>query len=282
MFFGALSILVSEKSNKYSYKPKNSECNFALSSNHTLKRMDTGYDKIIWHGFVDHTLDVTWEKASQGVQFCVTLDGKTVAEGSKGETDGDIDLWNVDKHHSNVTEALQKWDRLIKSVDAMTTHLDVSTLPHRQLLLRQMYTNMTNNIRRLHCWSRGEFFLNKCIAAMQANNPNNTIHYQRVCGDIHVKSADCRNATKHGLEVNLDLLLILTYRFVNVANNPFTFLLHPPCELQDFMDLAAEENSMYIKQHTPEWHKCHDSTHVTGSTLRKAIGLDTLKEQKNY
>ena len=127
---------------------------------------------------------------------------------------------------------------------------------------------------------------------MQANNPN-TICYQRALGDIHVKSADCRNATKHGLEVNLDLLCILaeskgvhhlipTCRFVNLANNPFTFILHPPCELQHFMDLASEKNSMYIKQHTPEWHECHDSAHVTGSTLRKAIGLDTLKEQKNY
>ena len=37
---------------------------------------------------------------------------------------------------------------------------------------------------------------------------------------------------------------------------------------------------MYIKQHTPEWHECHDSARVTGSTLRKAIGLDTLKEQE--
>ena len=128
---------------------------------------------------------------------------------------------------------------------------------------------------------------------MQANNPNKTICYQRALGDIHVKSADCRNATKCGLEVNLDLLCILaeskgvhhlipTCRFVDLANNPSTFLLHPPCELKDFMDLALEENSIYTKKHTPEWHECHDSTCVTGSTLRKAISLDTLKEQKNY
>ena len=105
---------------------------------------------------------------------------------------------------------------------------------------------------------------------MQANNPNNTICYQRALGDIHVKSADCRNATKCRLEVNLDLLHILaeskgvhhlipTCRFANLANNPFTCILHPPCELQDFIDLASEENSTYIKQHTPKWHECYDS-----------------------
>ena len=115
--------------------PVNSKCNFALLSNHTLKRLDTGYGKIILPRFVNHTLDVAQEEASHGIQFCVSLDGKTVAEGSKGESDGDIDLWGVDKQHSNVTEALQKQDRLIKSVDAMTAHLDVSTLPHQQLLL---------------------------------------------------------------------------------------------------------------------------------------------------
>ena len=128
---------------------------------------------------------------------------------------------------------------------------------------------------------------------MQANNPNNMICYQRALGEIHVKSADCTNATKCSLEVNLDTLHIIaeskgvhhvipTCRYVDLSNNPFTFLLHPPCELQDFMDLAAEENSMYIKHYTPEWHSCHNSVRVTGSTLRKAIGLDTLKEQKNY
>ena len=50
--------VVSEKSTKNSYKPKNSECNFPLPSNHALKRMDTGYDRIIPPRFVDHTLDV--------------------------------------------------------------------------------------------------------------------------------------------------------------------------------------------------------------------------------
>ena len=95
------------------------------------------------------------------------------------------------------------------------------------------------------------------------------------------------------MEVNLDLLhiiaetkgvdhLIPTCRFVDLANNPLTFLLHPPCEIQDFLNLADKENSIYIKQHSPKWHDCHDRVHVTGSTLRRAVGLDTLKEQKNY
>ena len=48
------------------------------------------------------------------------------------------------------------------------------------------------------------------------------------------------------------------------------------------MDLNITDNSSYVKQHSAEWHVQCNSAMVTGSTLGKVIGLQTLKEQKEY
>ena len=37
-----------------------------------------------------------------------------------------------------------------------------------------------------------------------------------------------------------------------------------------------------MKQHSSEWHVLCNSAMVTGSTLGKAIGLQALKQQKEY
>ena len=52
--------------------------------------------------------------------------------------------------------------------------------------------------------------------------------------------------------------------------------------MSNFVDLNIRDNSSYVKQHSSEWHVLCDSAMVTGSTLGKAMGLQTLKQQKEY
>ena len=40
------------------------------------------------------------------------------------------------------------------------------------------------------------------------------------------------------------------------------------------------ENTCYIKQGSDQWHSVHNKVRVTGSTIGKASGLDTLSAQK--
>ena len=48
------------------------------------------------------------------------------------------------------------------------------------------------------------------------------------------------------------------------------------------LDIDKEENYQYIKQRTTEWFQIRKNARVTGSTLNKALGLDTLLKQKEH
>ena len=71
-------------------------------------------------------------------------------------------------------------------------------------------------------------------------------------------------------------------RLITMSKQPNLFLLQPPSKIAAFEDLSKIENSSFVKQQLEEWHALRNSAMVTGSTLGKAIGLLTLKEQKEY
>ena len=63
-----------------------------------------------------------------------------------------------------------------------------------------------------------------------------------------------------------------------MSNQPNVFLLAPANFTN--VDLRDISNSQFIKQGTTAWHNVRKCVRVTGSTLCKAIGLDTLSAQK--
>ena len=128
---------------------------------------------------------------------------------------------------------------------------------------------------------------------MQMSNPNNSIKYQTALGAIHVKSADCKNVVRRSLELNLNIAWVLaalqgteslipSTQLVSMSKQPNVFLLKPPSKVSNFADLNITDNLSYVKQHSAKWHVLCNSVMVTGSTLGKAISLQTLKEQKEY
>ena len=48
------------------------------------------------------------------------------------------------------------------------------------------------------------------------------------------------------------------------------------------MDLENEENTIYCSQGGELWHKLHKKSMLTGSSMYKALGLDTLKSEKDH
>ena len=81
---------------KRKFTPDEGFCNFAIPSCRTLSKLGMiGYDKEIPCGPIKHTLDIAEQQSKQdpNKQFTLTMDGKLLAEGSKGEHNGDVDLW---------------------------------------------------------------------------------------------------------------------------------------------------------------------------------------------
>ena len=71
-------------------------------------------------------------------------------------------------------------------------------------------------------------------------------------------------------------------RHIKLSDQTNAFFLLSPEIVSFLMDLLKEENTQYIKQGSELWHEQRSSARVTGSTLRNAIGLDTLTKQKEH
>ena len=95
------------------------------------------------------------------------------------------------------------------------------------------------------------------------------------------------------MELNLDICRLITQLKctpdsiplsckIELGNQWNSFVLCPPSNLYPELDLDDINNSCYVKQHMDKWEELRNEACVTGSTLGKAIGLDTLKAQKIY
>ena len=112
---------------------------------------------------------------------------------------------------------------------------------------------------------------------------------------LNHNTAECETVVRHLLEVNLQLTRLLLKirkninvhvdldnRHIKLSDQTNSFFLLPPEIVSMSVDLTIEENSQYIKQGSGLWHEQRSSARVTGSTLRNAIGLDTLMKHKEH
>ena len=65
---------------------------------------------------------------------------------------------------------------------------------------------------------------------------------------------------------------------VHFHEQPNLKILMEPEEVSDFFE--ENDNTVYVKQRTEIWAKIREMCSVTGSTMHKALGLNTLQDQK--
>ena len=150
-------------------------------------------------------------------------------------------------------------------------------------------TQVAKQIRFLRSCCRSEFFMRQCLFNLVENNPNWSLSFWCSLSAINTNTANCENIIHRSLALNFDLMSLLSNcygvsnlvpesRYVSMSNQPNVFLLAPANFTN--VDLCDISNSQFIKQGTTAWHNAQKCVRVTGSTLCKAIGLDTLSAQK--
>ena len=88
-------------------------------------------------------IDVAKQQAKSGKQFVLCFNGKTLAEGSKGENTGDIDMWGVDKHNKTSQEALKNRDSTLDFVRNATSPVTPANKLQKQVHLQNLIKTMS-------------------------------------------------------------------------------------------------------------------------------------------
>ena len=95
---GHFGTVISRECDKGQFNPSTSKCNFPIPSHNVIQNRSEGYSKKIYPGIIESSLDICEElSTTHGKQFNLSFDGMLIAQGSKGISDGDVNLWGTEK-----------------------------------------------------------------------------------------------------------------------------------------------------------------------------------------
>ena len=111
---------------------------------------------------------------------------------------------------------------------------------------------------------------------------------------LNHNTAECESVVQRLLEINLSITQLLSHIqrnsdvhvnpdiwHIDIVEDSTCYILLPPDIAKYAINLNEDANTQYIKQGSLMWHDMRKKARVTGSTLRMAIGLDTLVKQKD-
>ena len=335
---GHFRSVVSQENTRSKCDPAVSKCNFAVPTVNRLWQIDFGYEK----NTPRYYFQVNWNLQINSTKKFICFDGMRVPQGSKGKTDGDVDLLGAEGYPTvhNAVQILDRglqastdiitesklgllqysdarqWKRLLMAplspCDVMSCHVELFTfsqqcsqhclfIPHvPEITLELKYLKLANVLLRMshHCEHMrkrltGAYFLEKKLEKMRDNNPNRKDSYQWSLGHIYTISTELENYVNRAINVNLDVCkelariqlnsnLLSDSRFVKLHKQSNYFGLLPSKYVSQHMDLEHKDNTQFCSQRSPIWYKPHQRSFVTGSSMYKGLGLDTLKAEKEH
>ena len=292
---GHFSHVTSDKTMKGKYNPVEGEFNFPIPSIPTLKKFDIGFPSKIKVGFVEQSLDIAEKKAQEdNAQFILSFDGKLIAPGCKGESQGDSNMWGMEGP-PNLSSAIKILQKTLKAAKTVNVDMVEVTPTQHFCNLKQLLNLSSRWIKRLRGQMTGIFYIRKKLIEKCGDSEELQYKNRQKMSTLNQNTVECEAVVRRLLELNLKVTSMMAFlnsnsdvhvgdnsRHINLsqAGNSFQ-LLHPEIVSQ-FTDLDNERNMQFVKQRSDKWFEIRKQYRITGSTLNAALGLDTLKKQKDH
>ena len=200
-------------------------------------------------------------------------------------------MWGREK--PSLKKSVQELERNIALTKALKEDITLNNLESCDKSVRTLVTNVTLQLKALRERIESVFHIKKRLIQSCSENPDNQLKYMRRISLLHQNSADCEASLKTGIAGQCTLLGLLAHagnqqstfakqHTVDLSIQSNVFQLLPPEIMDKEIDLTKDSCSQYIKQGSELWHEQRKKAHFTGSTLYRALGLDTRESQKAH
>ena len=295
------SILAGE-SPRGMYDPFNTSVNFAVPSESILNSfcpIDSLKDLKgeIEPGIVNPLLEM-YAETSSDKSHVLSFDGKKIIPNS-----ADIDLIGCEDTDTIYQQKCLKTDDayikmtigMIQSLreNSFNTVLDIPVTEKSVINseINDIFKHIGSRLQMLRDIKRKKAYTLTKLEAKSGTDGTNTFFMNFLKTFLQ----ECRNVSKEGLSNLNELCAIMsalngTYsdfedgKFVDLAGHSKYAELLPPCLVRQSMSVGDDEDLSpnVTKQRTEEWFKLRKKVKVTGSTVGKATGVNSLKEKKEF
>ena len=291
---GHFSQVMANRAQKGKFPPSSGEYNFPIPSVPTLKKLNIGFPSKIPVGFVEQSLQLAQERAKTGCEYVLSFDSKLISPGCKGESNGDSNMWGFEGP-PNLSQSVKILKRCLKVAESIRANMENTSSGEHYSHFTELLNISSLWIKRLQNRITGSFYLRKKLVEKCGDNDELKYKHRHKMSSLNQNTSECESVVRRLLEVNIEITEIMVALnnnldvhirdkawHINLIEHSNNFQLLPPEIFKMVLDIDKEENYQYIKQRTTEWFKIRKNAHVTGSTLNKAFGLDTLLKQKEH
>ena len=159
--------------------------------------------------------------------------------------------------------------------------------------MKRLLFRLTKRLEQMRRRLTGEFLVEQHIDKMKERNPDWKDAFEYMLGLIFKNTTQIENCISRALDTNLDICHILAEmrqskccvpetKFVKLHKQPNYFALLPTEYLSKHINMTNSENHIYCTQYSDLWWELRGTALITGSTMMKALGFDTLKAEKQH
>ena len=285
--------VISGECGKGHFNPSFSKCNFPVPSHNIIQKRCKGYSKKIYLGIINSSLDICEELSNiHGKQFNISFDGMVIAQGSKGISNGDVNLWGIEKPVS-ITKAQKTLQFEMKLAQELKIKITPQNLHMQKFKMKRLLFRLTKRLEQMRRRLTGEFLVEQRIDKMKERNPDWKDAFEYMLGLIFKNTTQKEHCISRALNTNLDIYHVLVEmrqskccvpetKFMKLHKQPNYFALLPTEYLSKYINMTNFENHIYCTQYSDLWWELRGTVLISSSTMMKALGFNTLKAEKQY
>ena len=277
---------------KGQFNPSTSKCNFPVPSHIVIQNRCDGYSKKIEPGIIQSSLNICEDLSTTlGKEFNLSFNGMLIAQGPKGISDGDVNLWGIKKPVS-ISKSQKHLEFELKLAEELEIWLTEDNIPMQRFKIMWLLFQVTKRLEQMRTRLSGDFLVEQQLEKMKERNPDRKGAFEHMLSLIFRNTTQIENCISRTLGTNMNICQLLAdmrgskccvpdTKFVKLHKQPHYFGLLPSEYLSKHIDLRKPENHIYCTQYSDLWWELRGTALLMGSTMMKALGFDTLKAEKH-
>ena len=215
-----------------------------------------------------------------------------VAPGSKGVSDGDVNLWGAEKPISNA-QACSIHQLDMDTVQSLEFPVNINNQLVQSTHLKRLLWRFTKCLQQMRTCLTGEYFAEQKLEKLKDCNPDKVDMSYFHISHIFKNTTQIENCVSCTFQLNVDTCSILGQlngssccvaenKYVKLHKQSNFFGLLPSQYVSCHMNLEIEPNTKCCSQYSTLWWKLWKKAVITGSTLYKGSGFETLKAEREH
>ena len=278
---------------KSKYPPSQGNYNFAVPDERTLRKSKTEIPKDVPCGIIEESLLLL----DANKEYILSLDGKQAGQGLREDGVGDVNLWGFEGPPS-LRDTLRffrnETNNILLIADKVYDQEDDTVIDDDVVKqLKFVVEALSLRIKALREAKVRHEILRSTFTKKVTKFPDMGSRYKIAFAEIEAFIAKADMVINEILQLNVRWCLlmaktnkmsqcIVTRGTVDLEKQGNLRLLLNPDVIERLIPGFIEDYPVYVKQRTPEWFAVRRHSRITASTMHNALGLRTLKAQKEH